>query len=219
MTSPKRTFPILIILLLLVFTKTNAQQLEFFQGINFSKFGKSNTRYENSIYKTKPAVGFDFGVAFWVRPNNKNLVMVSLHLFHQKGRAEYIYENRERYFASLVYNTQHIVIGLQPYTFVSRNKRLEIGVALEMAFLIQDLSKEYETAIVLFPRLNETYLEVDRKSTKDIGISGKLNLGYVFDLKNNCQFIPRITFRLLDLKYNHFIHDERSIGLEFGFRF
>ncbi len=201
---------------------SNAQQMELVQGITISSFGIGGAQYDFTVFESAPALGYNVGFNFWIYPNKLSPIMLSAHLFYQKGSVAYFHDsNLEEYETSVFIDTRYLVFGLQPYTFKALNKQLEIALAIELAFLIQDRSIGHENfAPTLFPMLSSYYVNRNTiQPIKDVGIFGKLSIGYAFDIGNTCQFIPRLTFRIADLKDPTIVGNERSIGLELGFRF
>ncbi len=205
-------------LFMLTLSDSKAQQLEFVQGINLSFFGKGSDRFERFI--SDPVLGYDMGLNFCMYPHEPFSVVLSAHLFHQKGSAFYrLGEDIINSEISLKFDTRYIVLGLQPYIYKNKNKALEIGIGIEAAIAIQNNSLRYTRSIVQSSNgINNYFSRTRYRLNRPIGFLGKLNVGYNIKLGNKCEFIPRLVFRLANLKFQETINKEKSIGLELGFR-
>ncbi len=219
MQKTKFILSIVIFLIAVISTDLKAQHFEFNSGVNLSFYNKG--RYQYRDFTTSPAIGYNIGVNFWMYPIKRFPVMLSAHLFQQRGKVTYNYSSLEfKFERTIIFDSRYLVFGFQPYTYKNKNYGFEISMGIEGAIRIHDQSISMSSTIRETSSGRVTSLNRNSGSkSKRLGYSGKICLGYRVDIYDKCEFIPRLIFRLSNLKVRSLVNNETSVGLEFGFRF
>jgi len=211
----------LLLFICLFSVQSNAQNIELTNGINFSIFDEGIISHESVDFDPTLFLGYTLGANYCVYTKKDKPVVLSMHLMKQKGRVIFNdVANGELLYQEIDFNTSYFVLGIQPYTYVIPNQKLEISFGIEAVFLVEDHTSYVNPTRPAIPGFSSFYFYRDISSVnRELGLQGKITIAYVYDLKNNNYFVPKLFFRLANLKNNEIVDDERGIGLEFGFRF